>query len=603
MATYNWAYRPGVTNKYNFVVAGTDDTLPSTINGTTCFYVALFGNDTTGNGSRQYPYKTIIHALKAVNFSTKYIILGSGVYRESFPDKFFGGGSVAITSNAIFIGDGDVRVDASFVNTPGVATTFTFDMSIGGTYNIEWTGAQYLTGGGGDQVHSIFDSKFTKIQPNALGDMSNTTLSGCILTGDGTTLNKWSGLLNRQFESTTFVDCMFNMNSSALSAAWLPTGINACIFDNCTFDFSALHTGVTVNFFNYCVFNNCTFKFLGDSALASYANIAALQAKCTTVFGAGSYFNNCIQTDPLFNNRSIGDYTLSFTSPARNASYLGAYAGARSIAYQVKASATESTGTFDFATNVNLTVANDSITLVDPTQNAEIKTKLIVNTTGRQIQRFPLYGLNSDRNGQYIDSIPDLNVSTVAAGATLTIPTPYLVETASITYNSNVYAPGDRFTTVTGQTTFATSGGGVLREILEAPERHTIMMLVTDGHGTVAASSTLIVGDWYYVESGSVTWNTNTYMAGQFFKATITTGFTGSGVVTHAVQMTSDIFCHYEPGIQPTTNNVGDVRTGAIVRGNGDPAYVRGGYGVTEWPVSSRFIILYYLIKVSNLKP
>ena len=44
-ATYNWAYTPGVTNKYGIVIAGgPDDELPSN-----ACYVALFGCDDPGH--------------------------------------------------------------------------------------------------------------------------------------------------------------------------------------------------------------------------------------------------------------------------------------------------------------------------------------------------------------------------------------------------------------------------------------------------------------------------------------------------------------------------------------------------------------------------
>ena len=109
------------------------------------------------------------------------------------------------------------------------------------------------------------------------------------------------------------------------------------------------------------------------------------------------------------------------------------------------------------------------------------------------------------------------------------------------------------------------------------------------------------MGNWYYVASGSITYDSVVYNAGSGFKAVDTNPFSGSGAVI--IALGTETFQHYEPGIQPTSNNTGDTRTGSIIRGNGDPAYVRGGYGVQEFPINSKFIQLYYIINVSNLKP
>jgi hypothetical protein len=124
---------------------------------------------------------------------------------------------------------------------------------------------------------------------------------------------------------------------------------------------------------------------------------------------------------------------------------------------------------FEFSSAVNLNIADDSITLTNSAVDAQVDTKVIVNTLSREIANLPSFGFNADRNGQYIDSIADLDSTTKSPGDTLTVPAPYIVEIGAIVYNSVTYQPGDRFTTVTGQTAFTSVAGGVLREILEAP--------------------------------------------------------------------------------------------------------------------------------------
>jgi len=583
-ATYNWAYRPGVTNKYGFTVpAGADNVRP-----TGWCYVALFGNDTTGNGSRQYPFKTIT---KAASLGNIHIVIGSGVYRESSTISSFSWSS----SNSL-IGDGDVVIDISFITNLYSGTIFEGTIC---NLRIKGNGVGCKVVTGDMRYVQLYDVVFDNVGTSISNFWPDLT-QNCIFINIGNQ-NFQSSERTVKMLNNTFINCN-NITLNAFSGYTL----SASIFYNCNISGNAC--GAVIE---YSCFYGINWKLNGTanggslypsipSGYLYYSTINNLQSAHLSLFGTNG-FNGCIVSDPLFNNFNIGDYSLSFSSPAKNLSYFGTYAGAKSIGYPIKANATESTGSFDFSTNVNLSVNNDSITLVDPTQNGSIKTKMIINSAGRQIQRFPIYGYNSDRNGQYIDSISDLDTTVKNAGDILTIPASYIVETGAITYNSAIYQVGDRLTTVSGQTIFTTSTSGTLREILEAPERHTIMARFSDGGNSVNAGDALIPGYWYYVVTGNVTYNSVAYNTGDGFKAVDTSAFTGSGSVILA--LSTELFQHYEPGIQPTSNNTGDTRTGSIIRGNGDPAYVRGGYGVQEFPINAKFIQLYYIINVANLKP
>jgi hypothetical protein len=100
-ATYNWAYRPGVINKYNFNIPVTADN----VRPSNAVYMALFGNDITGNGSREYPYKTLTKALNIAN--NLYVIISSGTYREA----------AIITTyqqNLTIVADGNVTIDVAY---------------------------------------------------------------------------------------------------------------------------------------------------------------------------------------------------------------------------------------------------------------------------------------------------------------------------------------------------------------------------------------------------------------------------------------------------------------------------------------------------------
>jgi len=596
-ATYNWAYKPGVINKYGINIAASADNVQP---DNTC-YVALFGNDTTGNGSRELPFRTLT---KALTIGVNIIIAGSGVYREAATQV------ATICDYKKIYGDGDVKIDISYIGN-FVASNY----SGGGLFNIEVIGNGFSTFANNAAISNstlqdvVFNGAF--ISPSGTND---AVMTNCIIKNYSNYLFlSWYGANGGSAKNCTFVNC----NNFVLAQTDVSNGkVDSCIFYNCNISAADQGNGglgkVGFTRFIYTLFFQCNFNVTGGTGTGGvlypgvpngytyYTDIASLQADYRTAFGSNS-FQGCLISNPLFNNYNIADYSLQFGSPARNLSYFGTYAGARSVAYPVTVSAAESTGGFDFSTIVNLSIADNSITLLNPSQNGSIQTTLLINNSGRQLARLPLYGFNADRNGQYIDSISDLSGSVQQAGDTLTIPTPYVVETGSITYNGIVYQPGDRLTTVEDVTSFSSDFGGTLREITEAPERHSIMMRCGNGGDAVTAGAPLAAGYWYYVNSGSITYNGTTYGGGQSFKASGSGGFSGSGNVITALGPES--FNHYEPGIQPTTNNEGDARTGAILRGNGDPAYVRGGYGVQEFPINARFIQLYFIINVANLKP
>lgn len=523
-ATYNWKYKSGSTiaipngNGNTITIPVTADNVkPAGV-----AYVALFGNDTTGNGSRQYPYRTIV---KGSTVGNNFIIIGAGVYRES------------LTVGTTLVGDGDVIMDGTGFSVVSTAIYY--------CKNITFKNYQAM----GNPGIPVVSDGCTFMDMNgtvSLNVCANTTFTRI------TSLLQFNNVVLDSNANNTFIDCVdvrISNTTQIKSVQW------NWIFYGCNVAF------ISPSLVSYSLFYNCNFRFNTTivtptvrypSTPAGYTQITNLPDLQTAHLAgypsAIENFKSCMIADPKFNNYAIGDFTLSFASPAKNLSYLGTFVGARSVAQGLKIRAIEADGDFDFSSAVNVTIADDSITLTDPTQNAMIETKVIVNALGRQLKSIPIIGFNSDRNGQYIDSIADLDTATKAAGNILSIPASYLVESGSITYNSAVYTAGQRLTTVTGQTTFTTATGGVLREILEAPQRHTIEMKFSD-----------------------------------------------------VQPFTTEVFNHFEPGITPTTNNVGDSRTGAILRGNGDPAYVRGN--TVEFPINSKYIKIRFTIRANNLKP
>ena len=507
-ATYNWAYRPGVTNPYGISInPSADDVRPNN-----ACYVALFGNDNTGNGSRQYPYRTFSKSWSAGG--NQNVIIGSGVYREDIPQGFSG------------IGDGDVIFSL-------VYNLFGNDVNL---YNVKVqsqdTITKFVTK---DYVNCTFSGvqplKFISGSARYFGNIFNLQGEGIVFSNSVVSPSHTQG-------NNTFINTNISITSIGKHGAlW------SSIYYNCNI---SLSPGVIID---YSLFYNCKFRFNNSGV---YTTINTKTELLTFLFSNDPSnllaFKNCIVADPIFNNVITGDYTLSINSPAKNLTYLGTYAGAKSIAYGLKIREIESDGDLDFSTAVNVTITNNSLTLTNPLLDGIIETKVIENTLGRQIKSIPIIGLNADRNGQYIDSIADLSSITKNANEVLVIPSSYLVEGGAITYNNFVYTAGQRFTTIMGKPTFTTSTNGVAREIIEAPQRHTIEMKLSN-----------------------------------------------------VQPFTTESFNHFEPGITPTTNNSGDNRTGMILRGNGDPNYIRDS--ALEFPINSKYIKIKFTIRANNLKP
>jgi hypothetical protein len=169
----------------------------------------------------------------------------------------------------------------------------------------------------------------------------------------------------------------------------------------------------------------------------------------------------------------------------------------------------------------------------------------------------------------------------------------------SITYNSQTYVVGDTFTSAATSLSFTTSTGGVIREILQAPSRQNIEMRFNDNTATINNTGTIVTDTWYYVQSGTATYNSHTYNTGEFFKGlTGVTSFTGTGILV-ATFASGDPYFLFESGTIVSTNNTGNSRTGAIVKGNGHESFDRTTANV--FPVNSKFIQIRYTIQVSNL--
>ncbi|GAA4198694.1 hypothetical protein GCM10022289_07830 [Pedobacter jeongneungensis] len=585
MATYNWKYKGGSFIKYYdntglFVANSDDDVKPDNIG-----YVALFGNDETGNGSRNKPWRTISKGCSTA--IGEMIIVGSGVYRETVQGFL-----------PRICGDGDVILD-------GTGLDYCVSNDSGGNncvvIDVTMKNAIYYASRGPSNYYRC------RVENTGISNFYGTDNIFTNITVYNGNNALYPAQRSPSTKNNTFVDCKFlNLFDNFTNVD--PFNIHSNIFKRCN-----LLMDIGSCAMKYSILQECNVALayakvpntLYPTTEAGWTKIDSLQdlkdlfAIVHPSLDINEYFENCIVADPKFNNIEIGDYSLAFDSPAKNASYFGTYIGAKSIGYPIKARAIEAESDFDFSTAVNLSITDNSIMLINPEIDASIETKVTANLKGRELAEAPIFGFNADRSGQYIDSLADLSEETISVGTSLKDLTPYIVEVASIILNGNIYQPGERFTTK-DVLDFSSDGGGVCREILEAPQRHTIMARFSNGGASKSVSDPLVVGYWYYPISGTINYNGVEYFQ-KSFKAIDTNSFTtpDSGVLVEA--FTNEEYQHYEPGIAFSSNNVGNVRTGEILRGNGDPDYVRGT--AFEFPINARFIQLKYIIRVKNLKP
>jgi len=440
------------------------------------------------------------------------------------------------------------------------------------------------------------------IAATATWGSSTCTMTGCVFIN--ATL-RFGSLGFKSMYNNTFYGCNVLFLNSIQDFSVLNL-----IFYKCNVSFKTLAT-----YIDWCLFYQCNFRFNStDLTGTSYypsvptgytylTDIADVRAANTAAFGSGyKNFDNTIIEDPLFNNLSIFDFTLAFDSPAKNISYFGNYVGAFSIAEKLLVRTTNADSSFDNSSAVNLTIADDSLTLTDTSSPGSIETKPIANLLGRVYGRLPVLALNADRNGQFVNTTIDLSTSTISAGEDVPINTPFIVQVGSITYDGNVYQVGDRFTSASTTKTFTTSFDGVIAEILQAPSRQAVEARFNAGTATpITNEDTIVGGTWYYVDSGSATYDGDTYNAGSFFKGQSgVTSFTGDGVLIPTFA-SDDPYFLFEIGQPVTTNNVDDEITGAITKGNGESDFDRTAGNV--FSVNLKFIQLKYTINVANLTP
>jgi len=561
-ATYNWSIRPGVKNRYGINIPFSEDWERP---GGEFAYFANWGSDEKGNGSRMYPFKTPNNGY--------YGILASGVYRGLQTFFCYADGNVILDNEVV---GGDLYLPFNF----GAKIRSGYSVSVSqAKYTEVRVKARLYTGGVGNHQYNIYET----------GKSSNMSIS---------VYAKNYALELPNSGNNTFVNSRVIIQPDEHNHV-LNNGYFS-IFDNCEIEFYGL-----IPRLDYCLFNNCKFRmaYVEGEQFQEFDAIddliTWLESKTDGVELLG--WKNCAFGDPKFNNAEIGDYTLAFDSPAKNMHYNGTFIGAKPIAVPLKITDNETESGLDLSTANNLTIGPNTAKLTDRNLAASIESKPIVNLAGRRILSLPTFGYNADRNGEYIDSTPDLSNVHIQAGEILQDGTPYLVVGGSIVYNGEILPDDSRFVSSRQNAgTFSTVVDAYLVEILEAPARENVECRFSNGATTtISAGTSLEVGAWYYVEQGEVSYNSIAVAMGKCLKCV--EGqllFTGAGVLRKIFDLTSP-WNYFEINQPLTSNNEGDFPTGAIVRGNGDRNFDRS----KPFKIYHKFSQVRYTIQPNNLAP
>ena len=264
-------------------------------------YVSKWGNDSTGDGSANNPYKTInagVTYLNAYNGSlTRILVIGTGQYINE---------SISVSRNAgnpiIFYGEGQVIFDGSQSNY--ITLTIPGDS----LENIKCTGysTRSILSIQGEGMNSYVKNCYIDggylylcYENYAYGaaKLYNSIFLNCYMGNLG-----WSG--NEKI--LTIVNCYFyNCRITGLYGYGYPYTISDMynnIFDSCLLTLNTLNLTGTFDFNNFI-----------NTAL--YMNQESTPRDLTWLQNNTTTNKNSISANPLFNDESNENYTLQSSSP------------------------------------------------------------------------------------------------------------------------------------------------------------------------------------------------------------------------------------------------------------------------------------------------
>lgn len=460
-----WKIKSGDTVTYGggteVIPTISDDMVPSS--GTKLYYVAKWGSDTTGNGSRNMPFLTIDKAVDT-GVGDIIIVVGSGIYTENLT-------RTAAGSYIRFYADGDVFLNGSggslyaSVNYQDVSFSgfhidnynYIFDILISTNsstflYNCVITRCNYI-------------NKWTPGTPGASLIPSSYKKNVIYGATSSYTITQMRDLVSYSFEYNTFINCNILLYNSSNNIR------RNNIFKNCNMYWYNGSTSLIEAHTYICFFQN-NYKFGGSvpslvelstvypsipSGFSQYGSISAISSAYNTAFSKTATFTQSYVADPQIYGETSSNFTLKSTSPIKNSASNGFAIGGRDVGTFVKFDYYGPSSSFDFTTATGLTGIDngemDYLRLTSTTTKGSIKSSVMDIGEYQEFTTLELNATYSYNNGQFITPFDDfdgtdITVPSVIVNDVLETDTTYYVQPGeNIIYDGISYAPTTNFTT------------------------------------------------------------------------------------------------------------------------------------------------------------
>jgi len=549
-------------------------------------YVSISGSD-LNDGAYLKPFKSV---QKAIDDNKTNVQIGTGLYRES------------LSAIIKLYGDGTVKFDG---------TLYDKFIDSGDIYNLIIENYTYLRFT--NLISKFINCKIKNIVDINGVDNENLTLHKCLIKDIANEFG--TGLANLSdsgFSKNTLYNCNIRLQGIALNGG-IETSYNENIFSNCNIHFIA-ETNL-----DYCLFHNCNFKFGNELTYTSLTGstdderFADLISRYNTVFPTSIFkLNNCKVTENnIFNNSVLDDFTLLPGSIASTMNYKKQSIGAFNIGFPTYVYDNDLgyPNSFYNRSAINFVITNNSLaqqlningdllgeSYIEEKPKDLLKSYEIVNNSS-------IFSI-SDNSNSAIDTQQDLDVVDIFPNTNLINGELYYVMTGTVTYNAYAYPVSSKFF-ATNNNSFTSSDGGILRKVIELPNRLTnsIRFKNTISNTQINQSEILNIDSWYRVYNSSIVFDSITYQIGDIFKCNgIGLTFTGSGYLIEEFT-SADNWLAFEINFKPTVKKVGDVSNGAIDISNGDINYYNStNISRPDFPIKARYIQKAWTIKINMLK-
>ncbi len=299
--------------------------MPNNFRLTGAYYVckAPIGNNASSGTTKDTPKLTVQAAATALGASAGNIIVGTGVYRENIAIGGTGSVSFSIQADGVVLLDGNGGTLYISANSNNQLTLVNLRLK---SYTF---GKQNSTGTGASLVYTgcYFDS-CTNVSPNASQNFTNCTFKNCTFSAAATTSFTGCKFFNCTFTTAphAFIQCYLDAASTAYTAVSATNNNN--LFEGFwkVNTASVVTTGVIQNnlgqYFDLSLAGTGGTGTIGDPFYRGNT-VDKLFALAPHKVAYPTMNVQSIASLPLFNNVSLEDFTVQYTSPllARNSVY------------------------------------------------------------------------------------------------------------------------------------------------------------------------------------------------------------------------------------------------------------------------------------------